>query len=110
MVYEYGSFTENQIAETKHLLQKKIFFLLLIVDPNTREDYESVNVSEAFDEILRMLSGFNSLLNYPTEVVEISCKLKAALEEYSKGMVFDFKAYRRLILSAGKEVEKIKEV
>lgn len=110
MVYEYGKFTENQIAEVKRLLQKKIFFLLLIVDPQTKENYESVNVEEAFDEILRMLSGFNSLLNYPAEVVDISCKLKAALQEYSKGMVYDFTAYRRLILSAGKEVERIKEV
>ncbi len=110
MVYEYGNFSTNQIAETKHLLQKKIFFLLLIVDPQTREEYDVVNVPEAFDEILRMLSGFNALLNYPVEIVEISCKLKAALEEYSKGIVFDFRAYRRLILSAGKEVEKIKEV
>lgn len=110
MVYEYGKFTSSQIAEVKHLLQKKIFFLLLIVDPQTRENYESVNVEEAFDEILRMLSGFNGLLNYPAEVVDISCKLKAALQEYSKGMVYDFAAYRRLILSAGKEVERIKEV
>ncbi len=110
MVYEYGNFTVNQIAETKHLLQKKIFFLLLIVDPGTRENFDQVDVPDAFDEILRMLSGFNSLLNYPAEIVDISCKLKAALEEYSKGAVYDFKAYRRLILSAGKEVERIKEV
>jgi hypothetical protein len=110
MVYEYGQFTEGQIAETKHLLQKKIFFLLLIVDPKTRENFETVDVPEAFDEILRMLSGFNKLLNYPAEVVDISCKLEAAREEYNKGHVFDFMAYRRLILGAGKEVEKIKEV
>lgn len=110
MVYEYGNFTKDQIAETKRLLQKKIFFLLLIVDPKTRDNFETVNVPEAFDEILRMLSGFNELLNYPAEVVDISCKLKAALEEFNKGSVYDFLAYRRLILSAGKEVEKIKEV
>lgn len=110
MVYEYGNFSEEQIAGIKRILQNKIFFLLLIVDPQTRENYKTVNVPEAFDEILRMLSGFNNLLNNPVEVVEISCKLKAALEEYSKGLAYDFKAYRRLILSAGKDVEKIKEV
>ena len=32
------------------------------------------------------------------------------VERDSKGSVYDFKAYRRLILSAGKEVERIKEV
>ncbi len=110
MVYEYGEFTSEQIAEVKHLLQKKIFFLLIIVDPQTREDYDTVDVSEAFDEILKMLSGFNALLNYPVEVVDVSCKLKAALEEYSKGVALNYKVYRRLVLGAGKEVEKIKEV
>ena len=110
MVYEYGEFTAEQMSETKHLLQKKIFFLLIVVDPQTRENYATVNVNEAFDEILQMLAGFNSLLNYPVEVVGVSCKLKAALEEYSKGAAFDFKVYRRLILGAGKEVENIKEV
>ena len=110
MVYEYGEFTADQIAEAKHLLQKKIFFLLIIVDPETRENYTTVNVPEAFDEVLKMLAGYNGLLNYPVEVVDVSCKLKAALEEYSKGMCFDYKIYRRLVLGAGKEVEKIKEV
>ena len=27
MVYEYGEFTQGQVADIKHLLQKKIFFL-----------------------------------------------------------------------------------
>ena len=109
MDYKYGEFTSNQIADIKHLLQKKIFFLLLIVDPETRENYD-VNVTEAFEEVLQTLSGFNSLLNNPVEVVEISCKLSAALEEYSKGIAFNYKMCRRLILGAGKEVELIKEV
>ena len=110
MVYEYGEFTPNQVADIKHLIQKKIFFLLIVVDPETQGQYKSVNVPAAFDDILRMLAGFNDLLNHPTEVVSISCRLKAALEEYQKGNEYDFKTYRRLILTAGKEVENIKEV
>lgn len=110
MVYEYGEFTQSQVADIKHLIQKKIFFLLIAVDPNTQERYKNVDVSAAFDDILRMLAGFNDLLNHPAEVVSISCRLKAALEEYQKGDLYDFKVYRRLILTAGKEVENIKEV
>lgn len=110
MVYEYGEFTQSQVADIKHLIQKKIFFLLIAVDPNTQEQYKNVDVSAAFDDILRMLAGFNDLLNHPAEVVSISCRLKAALEEYQKGDLYDFKVYRRLILTAGKEVENIKEV
>lgn len=110
MIYEYGEFTPDQVAEIKHLIQKKIFFLLIVADPETQEQYKNVNVPAAFDDILRMLAGFNDLLNHPTEVVSVSCRLKAALEEYLKGSAYDFKAYRRLILTAGKEVENIKEV
>ena len=40
MKYKYGEFTENQISLTKTKLRKQIFFLLLIVDPNTKAEYE----------------------------------------------------------------------
>lgn len=110
MVYEYGEFTQGQVADIKHLLQKKIFFLLIAADPNNREQFKSVNIPAAFDDMLRMLAGFNGLLDYPAEVVSISCRLKAALKEYQKGSDYDFNAYRRLVLTAGKEVESIKEV
>lgn len=110
MVYEYGEFTPSQVADIKHLIQKKIFFLLIVADPETQEKYKNINIPAAFDDLLRMLAGFNDLLNHPAEVVSISCRLKAALDEYQKGAGYDFKVYRRLILTAGKEVESIKEV
>ena len=110
MVYEYGEFTPSQVADIKHLIQKKIFYLLIIADPKTQEQYKNVDIPAAFDDMLRMLAGFNDLLNYPAEVLSISCRLKAALEEYQKGDAYDFRAYRRLVLTAGKEVENIKEV
>lgn len=110
MVYEYGEFTPNQVADIKHLIQKKIFYLLIIADPKNQDQYKNVNIPAAFDDMLRMLAGFNDLLDYPAEVVTISCRLKAALKEYQKGSDYDFKVYRRLVLTAGREVESIKEV
>lgn len=107
MVYEYGEFTPNQVADIKHLIQKKIFYLLIVAE--NQAQYKNVDIPAAFDDLLRMLAGFNDLLNHPAEVVSISCRLKAALSEYQSSD-YDFTVYRRLILTAGKEVESIKEV
>ena len=48
MVYKYGTFTDSQIALTKTEIRKQIFFLLLCADPKTKDEYEYVNLNEAF--------------------------------------------------------------
>lgn len=109
MTYKYGVFSENQIQEIKQYIRKRIFFLLLIVDPKTRNDYENINVSDAFYSELTKIGGLNSILYEPPELVRIISLLEAALIEYQKEC-FDFGKYRKLILDAGNEVLKIKEV
>lgn len=109
MTYKYGNFTDNQITETKEYMRKRIFFLLLIVDPKTREEYENVNVCEAFDCELRKIGGLNSILSEPPEIVRVMSLLEAALMEF-KSDNFDWLKYRKLVLDAGNEVLKIKEV
>ena len=47
MVYEYGEFAPNQVADIKHLLQKKIFFLLIIADPKNQGQYKNVDIPAA---------------------------------------------------------------
>ena len=109
MKYEYGEFTEDQIALTKVKLRKQIFFLLLIVDPNTKAEYENTNPVEAIENVQWIIGGFNKLLGYPQEIVTIASLLSSALIEYTNPE-FEFKVYRKLILDAGNEVLKIKEV
>lgn len=109
MIYKYGEFSTNQIAQTKEYMRKRIFFLLLIVDPSTRQDYKNVNVQEAFDCELRKLGGLNNILFQPPELVRIIALLEAALIEFSSPE-FDWYKYRKLVLDAGNEVLKIKEV
>lgn len=109
MEYKYGTFTTNQIAETKCKLRKQIFFLLLIVDPETCGNYENIDVPSAFDNIMYMIGGLNKLLDYPQQLVTVMSLLQSALDEYLDPD-FDYEVYRKLVLDAGNEVQKIKEV
>lgn len=109
MKYKYGNFTESQIALTKKSIRKRIFFLLLCVDPKTKDRYEYVNVKDAFKGLLYKLDGLNSILGEPQELVDTISLLEEALIQHSK-QEFDFRTYRRLILTAGSLVDTIKEV
>ena len=101
-------FTSEQIEGIKKLLRKKIFYLLLIVDPETskQEQYVGVDVDAAFENLLSDLDGFNEIFSKSVEMVTISGKLAKAHKEY-KSSSFNFKKYRKLILDAGSEVNKM---
>lgn len=107
--HKYGTFKAKQIRETKETIRKQIFFLLLLADPATKGQYPDVDIKRAFDNLLFKINGFNSLLSYPCEVVEILSVLESAREELDKPEL-DFETYRKLVLDAGATVEKIKEV
>ena len=105
--YKYGKFHKNQIGKIKERLRKQIYFLLLIADPDTADNYD-VDVIECFKNVQHFLGGYNSLTGYQKEVVIIASLLEEALLNYVEH--FDFAVYRKLILDAGQEVLNIKEV
>jgi len=105
--HKYGTFDQSQINKAKEKLRKQIFFLLLIADPATADNYE-VDVEAAFKNIQNILDGYNSLTGYPREVVVVASLLEKALLNYQDN--FNFQIYRKLILDAGREVLNIKEV
>ena len=107
--YKYGEFKTKQIRETKETMMKQIFFLLLLADPQTKGQYPDVDIKLAFDNFLRKSNGFNSLLSYPPEIVEVLSILEVARGELDKPD-FNFEIYRKLVLDAGATVKKIKEV
>lgn len=109
MKYLYGEFTENQIAQTKKSLQSSIFYLLLYVDKDTRDEYPNVNVQQSIKGLLMKIGGLNELLMCQPELVSVMSLLQAALIEY-KNPKFSYKKYRKLILDAGSEIMKLKEV
>lgn len=104
----YGEFTQSQIAYTKKSLRSSIFFLLLCVDKRTAQEYEGIDVNKCFEGLLLKLGGLNDLLMNQPEIVTTMSLLQAAKKEFNKGR-FNFRIYRKLILDAGSEIEKLKE-
>lgn len=109
MKYKYGEFTKGQMSATKAKIRKQIFFLLLIVDPATKDEHKNADPIAAIENIQAMIAGMNELFSYPQEIVSVASLLSAALIEYTSPE-FEYKRYRKLILDAGNEVLKIKEV
>ena len=98
--------TSEQIENEKKHLRKKIFYLLLIVDPETANEYSNVDIEAAFEDLFSDLDGLHEIFSYPVEMVNVAKKLAKALKEF-KSSDFDFKKYRKLVLDAGSEVTKI---
>ena len=109
MNHLYGEFTQNQIMDVKKSLRGSIFFLLLCVDNKTSHEYKEVDVNKCFKGLLLKLGGLNELLMNQPELVMVMSLLQAAMNEYNNPE-FEFKTYRKLILDAGAEVDKLKEV
>lgn len=108
MKHLYGNFSSKQIEKLRKSIRGSIFFLLVSVDPNTKDEYKDVDVENNFDYIINRLNRLNKLLIDRVELVDIMSMLHAARLEYQKPD-FDFKVYRKLILDAGAEVERLKE-
>ena len=108
MKHKYGEFNTTQISGVKKELRKQIIFLLSIVDPELKEEYQHIDVKAAFQSLLDELAGMNELLMNPVELVIVMSLLEAALIEYNNSD-FDFGKYRKLILDAGAKVNSIKE-
>lgn len=98
--HKYGEFTEKQILEEKNKLRKSIFWLILYTDPKTRDKYTYIDPVRYHENLMKRISGFNSLLMSSTDIVEILTILEAALIELKKDD-FNFTIYRKLVFDAG---------
>ena len=109
--YTYGDFAGLQIKEIKQKMRKQIFFLLILVDPNTSGEFKNIDAGAAIEDVLRTYGSLNNLLGYPKEFVNVMVLLNAAYLEYQKGKDdFEWAVYRKNILDAGNAVLSIKEV
>lgn len=104
---KYGYFSASQIAYHIKEIQKMIFWGLLYVDPKTAVRYPGINVPDYLKGILKKIVGFNSLMQYPNELVCVVSTLEAALN-LLEGNDFSFQEYRKLILDAGAMAGKLK--
>lgn len=108
MITKYGNYSSAQIMSIKTAIRKSIFFLLLYVDPETKDEYPDIDVADAFRSLQYRLNGLNSILFEPPEIIQTMSLLEAAYNEYIKDD-FEFRNYRKLILDAGAEIMKVKE-
>lgn len=100
------AFTEKQVEGEKERLRKKIFFALLIVDPETKENYKDVDVDATFDDLMDTIAGVNAVLGEPVEMVEVAAKLTMARQEFHDPD-FEYRRYRKFVLDAGNAVTKV---
>ena len=108
MKTKYGVYSPIQIHSVKVSIRKSIFFLLLYVDPETKEEYPDIDVVDAFHNLQYRLNGLNSILLESPELIETMSLLEAAVcELQSDG--FEWQKYRKLILDAGSKVMQVKE-
>ena len=106
---KYGTLSSNQLLATKQYIRKQIYYLLLYVDPKTSYEYPNVDVTKAFIGLQYKLCGLSSLLFDSPYIVTVMSLLEAALLEYQKED-FNYSVYRKLILDAGNEINKLRDV
>lgn len=105
---KYGDLSRRQLNQVKRYLQKSIFFLLLYVDPKTKDEHVGIDVDKAFNDVQNKIIGLNRILNNPPRLVIIMSLLERAYMLYSSGESgTQFDLYRKLVLDAGAEVMKI---
>lgn len=97
---KYGLLTEAQIRHYIKEVQRMIFWCILYTDPQTSNEYPDINVSAYQKNIMKKIIGFNSILFYPNELVNVIVILEAALNLFESND-YTFPEYRKLILDAG---------
>lgn len=104
---KYGKFAESQITYYIKDIQKMIFWCLLYADPKTSGQYPDVNIPNYLKGIMKKIVGFNSVMFYPKEFVNVIATLEAALQLIESDQ-YTFQEYRKLILDAGAIAGKMK--
>ncbi len=108
MLSKYGDYGDKQLNSVKKSIQKSIFFLLLYIDPKTKDDYMDIDIEKAFVDLQNKLYGLNKLFEEPKELVIVMSLLEQALYLIKSGQAeSNFMYYRKLILDAGAEVMRM---
>ena len=101
-------FNEKQYYEYRDRLHKKMFWLLLYKDPETRDEYSEVNFNRYFKFLMKELDGLNELLSHPSFLLETMSLLQAAYNE-TVNDPFDYTNYRKLVLDSHNVLDKVFE-
>lgn len=104
--HKYGEFEQEQTEYYQKKLRKKIFWLVLYTDKNTKDDFKDIDVIKYHENLLFEISSYNALLFYPKDFVEIINTLESALT-ILKSDHFDFKKYKKLVFDAGALMQRL---
>ena len=99
MQSKYGDLTAAQLDEYREKLHKKLFWLLLYKDPNTKCEYQQTDFDRYFQALMMELKGLDEVLVHPAGLVEMLCILEAAFDE-TKKEPFEYPIYRKFVLDA----------
>ena len=105
--HKYGKFKKSQIDYYKKKLRKKIFWLVLYTDKDTKDDFDNIDVVKYHKNLLFEISSCNELLLYPKDFVEIINSLECALSILQSDE-FDFYKYKKLVFDAGAMLQRMK--
>ncbi len=105
--HKYGVFTSNQIEYYQEKLRKKLFWLILYTDEETKDEFKNVDVLKYHKDLLFEISSYNALLLYPENFTEIINSLETALGVLESNH-FNFKRYKRLVFDAGAKLQQLK--
>lgn len=103
----YGLFTTSQVNDYVKEIQRMVFWCILYTDPKTSGEYPDINVASYQKNIMKKIVGFNTLLSYPKEMMDVIVTLESALN-LLKSSEYTFAEYRKLILDAGATAGKLK--
>ena len=105
--HKYGIFKESQIEYYQEKVRKKIFWLVLYTDKNTKTDFDEIDVVKYHEDLLFEISRYNELLLYPEDFVEIINSLESALY-ILRSDHFNFRKYKKLVFDAGALLKRMK--
>ncbi len=104
MVNKYGEFTYKQFEEYLKFLHSKIHWLLIYNDPQTRVEYQYVNIVSYIDSLQKHLIGLNELLNYSPVIITIMADLEFLKQNVDR---IDFSEFRKIVLNIHRLVDTI---
>lgn len=103
MLYKYGNYPNYQIHDYKKKIHSLVHWLLIYKEEND-------NILEKyFDTVQYKLNGFNELMQYPTQIVEIMNLIESARLEFEKKEQCNHELYRRTILDIHGLIDKLPE-
>ena len=106
MTTKYGDLNEEQLNGYREKLHKKLFWLLLYKDPETKEDFNYVDFDSYFSTLMKELNGLNTILFHPAGLPELLSVLQAAYDESAK-QPFNYRVYRKLVLDSHALLDRV---